>query len=273
MRTLGRQAGRYAALLALSWTGFAGVARAERDDASLDGRAATVAAQQGGLLPYGGQASFTGYRGSVRVDGGYDGIRAGATSRVRADVVLLAADAHRVGLSLFAGGGYGAPDVLASARMSAFGGLRLAALTQARHGVDLSAAASYTSLGFSQLPALVGELVVGRSVGPLTLLLNASYGQSTREGDRYGSVGASALVRIIDTLYAGVDGKFSTDLERDQDEPEFEPHYEGLASALIGYVAPFLAVQARAGVRALRYRLESEQRVGPELGVALITAL
>jgi hypothetical protein len=252
------------------WCGLllcASVARAQLRDTT-QGEAAAAAAQAGALAPYSAPASLAGYRGLLRIDTAYDDVRGSAVQSVLGEVVVLPAR-----VSLFGGGQYGTPDVAQAPKLSALGGLRLQALAQARHGIDLSVAASYRSLGFSQLPAVLGELAVARSFGPLRLGGAATYGQSMREGDRFGSLALHGRVNIVHALYLGADSRYSMDLERDGDEPAFEPQYELLSSGLLGYLGPWLAVQLRGGLRMLQYRLQPQRRMGPELGVTLATAL
>jgi hypothetical protein len=246
----------------------AGVAQAQLRDEHAHRQAAEGAARAGALSPYTAQASLSGYRGLLQLDTGHDGVRASALQTVRAEGVVLPTR-----LSLFGGGQYGTPDVSEAPRLSAFGGLRLQALAQGRHGLDLSFGGSYRSLGFSQLPAVVGELAVARSFGALYLGGSAAYGQSTREHDRFGSFSLQARVHPLQTLYFGADSRYSMDLEIDADEPEFEPQYELLSSGLLGYLGPWLAIQLRAGVRMLQYRLQTQRQLGPELGITAATAI
>jgi hypothetical protein len=229
----------------------------------------------GAFLPYTTNASVQGYRAAAYAAGSHDGVRKGTVEMLRGEVVLLGRGkrASAVSLSVFGGGAYAAPDTRVAPGGSAYGGLKLQPLRQDRHGVDLAVAGGYTSSGFNLLPALFSELLIGRRFGSVSLIANATYGQSVVDADRFGSLRAAALVQILEPLYVGLDAKVSTDLERDQTEPEFEPQLEGQGAGFVSYAFATITFSARAGVRALRYRQQSDLRVGPEFGLSVATAL
>lgn len=246
----------------------AGSVHAQWRDDGVHRDATEGAMRAGALAPYTAHASLEGYRGLLTVDTGYDGVRASSLQNVRGEVVLLPAR-----LAVFGGGQYGTPDVSEAPKLSAFGGLRVQALAQRERGVDLAFGVSYRSLAFSQLPAVVSDVALAHRFGALSLGAAAAYGQSTRENDRFGSFALHARAVVWRSFFLAADGRYSMDLELDADEPAFEPQYELLSSGLLGYVAPWIAVQLRAGVRMLQYRLQTARQLGPEVGVTVATAL
>lgn len=242
----------------------------ESKDPIVEGAAA------GAFLPYSSSASLTAYRAAVGVDAGYDGVREGTVGRLRAELVLLGRKERRwsnANLSLFGGGGYGAGERPGDSQAYGYGGLKLQPLVQTVHGVDLATSLAYTSRGFNLLPAVAGEVVLSKRFGALTTLFSAAYGQSVEDADRYAALGVAALLRVAAPLFVGVDAKLSGDLERDQDEPAFEPQVEAVGSGLLSYVSDFVTLTARGGLRAVQYRLHSQLLIGRELGVSASTAL
>src|SRR6185436_3725773 len=65
-------------------------------------------------------------------------------------------------------------------------GLRLDALRQERHGVDLAVVGGYESSGFNMVRAATARVAVSRAFGDTRLVSNLGGGVGLDDGERYG---------------------------------------------------------------------------------------
>jgi hypothetical protein len=144
--------------------------------------------------------------------GGYDGAENGAVFQTTLEARILGR------LSLRAGGYIGPsgtfrPEV----------GLRVDALRQERHGVDLAFLGLYEAKGFNTVRAITARVAVSRPFGDTRLVGDLGYGFGLEEGERYGDFRLAGLHAVTSHLQVGLDSRFRVVLERDSDEPLGEP--------------------------------------------------
>ncbi len=215
--------------------------------------ASVRSAQTGAFLPSALPATRDGRRGLASVMTGWDQARRGRIYDTSTEAQLAGP------VSLSAGASYDGPGTIASPHVE----LRLDALRQATHGLDLAVAAGYVDVGFNTVPAAVFKIAAGRRVGTSYLLGNVVYGQGMQGGERYGELRLAALHPITRSAQIGVDTRFQIDLERDSDEPAGETDWESRTGLVASYAWDRLVVMTSAGVSALRLRAGGPTAVGP----------
>ncbi|HEX8108449.1 MAG TPA: hypothetical protein VF516_12035, partial [Kofleriaceae bacterium] len=229
------------------------VSRGAETGASQPPASSVHSAETGGFLPTALSATSEGRHGLASVMTGWDQAR-------RGNIYDTSAEAQLVGpVSLSAGASYDGPGTIASPHVE----LRLDALRQARHGLDLAVAAGYVDVGFNTVPAAVFKIAAGRRVGAGYLLGNVVYGQGLQAGERHGELRLAALHPITRSAQIGVDTRFQIDLERDHDEPAGETDWESRTGLVASYAWNRLVVMGSAGVSALRLRAGGSTAVGP----------
>jgi hypothetical protein len=92
-------------------------------------------------------------------------------------------------------------------------GLRIQALRQARHGIDLAIGAQYDGASYEGKPGFETFVALSRQLGRVGLFANFVYGQELDETQRHGEVRLAALVRVATPVYAGLDGRIAFDLD------------------------------------------------------------
>lgn len=149
-----------------------------------------------------------------------------------------------------------------------FGG-KLDALRQETSGVDLAIVGGYEATGFNEVPAVGGQVALGRTEGRLVLLANVGYARGLEEAEQYASAGAAAHYRVTPDVLLGVDSRFRIDIERDADEPPGEREWDLLAGPQVTIAIGPVALSGGAGLSAQRLRLETDTKVGAlgQLGV------
>jgi len=195
-----------------------------------------------------------GRRGLVTAMAGWDQARRGGIYDTAAEAQLLGP------VSLLAGATYDGPGTSASPHVE----LRLDALKQARHGLDVAVAAGYVDAGFNTVPAAVLKVALGRSVGASYLLANVGYEHGLQDGERAGELRLAALRPITGAAYVGVDSRFQIDLEHDHD-PSGETEWESRSGFVASYAWNRLVFTGEAGVSALRLHGAGSTAVGPAL--------
>ena len=221
----------------------------EHDAAS----AAAPSAEAGAFLFAALSPRTAGRRGLVMVTGGWDEARGGG-------VYDIAAEARMLGpVSLLAGATYDGPGTRAAPHVE----LRLDALAQARHGLDLAIAAGYSDVGFNSVPTAELKLAIGRNVGASYLLANVVYQHGLEENERSGELRLAALYPVGHAVHVGVDSRFQIDLERDDDEPTGETDWEWRSGLVASYAWNRLVFTGGGGVSALRLRSGGPTAVGP----------
>jgi hypothetical protein len=234
--------------------GTARIAYADNDEVD-ESPPSSVArsAEAGAFLPSALSARSEGRRGLATVMAGWDGARDGA-------IYDVAAEASLVGpVSLRAGALHDGPGTDASPHVE----LRLDAIQQATHGLDMAVAAGYSDVGFNTLPAAVLRIAVGRTVGASYLLGNAAYQHSLEEGDRSGELRLAALHPVSRAAHVGIDSRFQIDLERDNDEPVGEAEWEWRGGFVASHTWNRFVLTGSGGVSALRLRTGGPTAVGP----------
>jgi hypothetical protein len=212
--------------------------------------AAGVAA--GAFLPWSMAARTDSQRALAFVQGGYDSARRGSLFQATAEVGLFGRVALRGGSTYLGPSGTMRPDFA----------VRVDALRQERHGVDLAASVGYEAQGFNLTPAITARLAASRLLGSTRLLANAAYGVGTAQSERFGDLRLAALQRVSRDLHLGLDSRMRIDLERDQHEPAGEAEWEVDAGPVASYALGRFLVSASAGATALKYRLVPGQHLG-----------
>jgi len=204
---------------------------------------AARSADNGAFLPLTMGARSDPQRALAFVQGGYDGAE-------KSGIFETVAEAQIFGrVSLRAGGGYFSGSFRPEA------GLRVDALRQEAHGVDLAVLGFYETKGFNTVRAITARIAVSRAFGDTRVVSNLGYGFGLEEGERYGDFRLAGLHRVTEKLHVGVDSRLRIDLERDDDEPPGEPDYEVIAGPVATYAIDRYIVSATAGYSALKYRL------------------
>lgn len=215
--------------------------------------ASVRSAQTAAFLPSALPATSAGRRGLASVMTGWDQARRGRIYDTSTEAQLAGP------VSLGAGASYDGPGTIASPHVD----LRLDALRQVTHGLDLAVAAGYVDGGFNTVPAAVFKIAAGRRVGASYLLGNVVYGQGLQGGERHGELRLAALHPITRSAQIGVDTRFQIDLERDPHEPAGETDWESRTGLVASYAWDRLVVMSSAGVSALRLRAGGPTAVGP----------
>lgn len=213
---------------------------------------AAAGVEAGAFLPWSMAARADSQRALAFVQGGYDSARGGSLFQATAEVGLFG------GVSLRGGSTYLGP----SGTMRPDFAVRVDALRQERHGLDLAASVGYEAQGFNLTPAITARLAASRLFGSTRLLANAAYGVGTTQGERFGDLRLAGLRRVTRDLHVGLDSRFRIDLERDQNEPAGEPDWEVDAGPVATYALGRFVVSANAGATALKYRLVPGQHAG-----------
>ena len=224
--------------------------------------AAVTSVGAGAFLPWTMGARSDAQRALVHVQGGYSGAERGGVFQTVAEAQLF----DRI--SLRAGGAY----VGTSNQFRPEAGLRVDALRQERHGVDLAVLGVYETAGFNTVRAVTARVALSRTFGATRVVSNVGYGIGLAGGERYGDVRLAALRPVSRRMHLGLDSRFRIDLERDADEPVGEPDWETVAGPLATYAIDRFVVSATAGVAALKMRLAGAQYVGAigTLGVGTV---
>jgi len=191
-------------------------------------------------------------RALARVVTGYEG----SSDKALFDTALEARILDR--LALRAGGSYLPTTDGFGLR---FGG-KLDALRQETSGIDLAIVGGYEGTGFNEVPAVGGQVALGRAVGRLMLLANVGYARGLEEEEQYASAGAAAHYRMSSDVILGLDSRFRIDIERDTDEPPGEREWDLLAGPQVTIAIGSVALSGGAGLSAHRLRLVPGTNVG-----------
>jgi hypothetical protein len=244
----------FVALALLAATGTArGQSNADDDGATPAAPpSAGAAAGVGAFSPFSMSARSDTQRALAVFQGGYD-------SGLNASVFRAAAEVQLWGrLSVRGGGSYLGP----SGQLQPDVSLKVDALRQESHGVDVAAAVGYEAQGFNLTPAVVARAAVGRTLDHTRLTANIGYGAGTRDGERYGDLRFAAMQRIARDVHLGLDSRFRIDLDRDSDEPAGEPDWEANAGPVAAVSLGRFVLTGGAGASAVKYRLVSTRGVG-----------
>jgi hypothetical protein len=223
---------------------------------------AARAAETGAFLPSALSATSEGRRGLAMGMGGWNQNRRGGMYDTTAEAQLQGP------ISLYGGVSYDGPDTDVSPHIE----LRVDALRQARHGVDLAVAAGYSGTGFNTVPAALLKVAVGRNLGATYLLANVIYEQGLEQGERSGELRLAALYPVTQSASVGLDSRFEIDLERDADEPEGETDWESRSGVVGNYVWNRIVFSGMAGLSSLKFRVGGPVETGAILsgGVGMV---
>jgi hypothetical protein len=225
---------------------------AEDEPARTPAATSEASTASGAFLPWTMGARSDVQQALVYAQGGYDGAEKGAVFQTVLEAQILGR------LSLRGGGSYVGP----SGQFRPEAGLRIDALRQESHGVDLAVLGVYEAKGFNTVRAVTARLAVSRTFGDTRLVANLGYGFGLEEGERYGDFRAAGLHRLTQHLQVGIDSRFRVDLERDSDEPVGEPDWELLTGPLATYSFDRFVINASAGMSALKLRLIDTKHIG-----------
>ncbi len=247
--------GPCAAAIALLLCGPLGDARAQlRDDgARVPAETAARSAQAGMFLPYTMAARTDSQRAFVLALGGYDQARRSAQLESTADATLFGPLAARAGV-LYGQSGH---------RMRPSAGLRVQALSQNAHYLDLSLGAFYRPEGFTEAEGEVeAVLAFGRSFGRLGTFANLVYGQDPEGNERDGEVRVAALYTLGARVQSGLDLRLRFDLGSAQGARRVpgEADYDFVAGPVLSYALGPMALLAQLGLSAVG---QSHPRLGP----------
>lgn len=240
------------AMLLSPATSYAQSQTDDEDGTSVVPVSAGAAAGAGAFQPFTTSARGDTQRALGFFQGGYDSARKGSVFQAAAEVQVWGRLSVRGGGSYLGPTGQLQPDVA----------VRVDALRQELHGVDVAAVVGYEAQGFNLTPAVMARAAIGRTLGDTRLTGNVGYGVGTRDGERYGDVRVAALQRLSRDLHLGLDSRFRIDLERDSDEPAGEPEWELTAGPVAALSLGRFVVSAGGGATAIRYRLVPDRHVG-----------
>jgi hypothetical protein len=215
----------------------AGRVEASAPGARQDGvvaQTATQSSKAGMFMPMTMGASVSSQRAFVRGFGGYDTARKSGRFESTVDATLYGPIAARVTVEYGEHGGELRPG----------GGLRVQALSQEKHWLDLTVAVLYRAEGFTEAEGEIeGVIALARRIGRWGVFANLVYGQDPEGNERDGEVRLATLYDLGD-LQLGVDARVRIDLgeegareKRKEEEAEFDAHAGALATYSLGPVA------------------------------------
>jgi hypothetical protein len=188
----------------------------------------------------------------IHMSGGYDSARGGALFEQNSESRITSR------LSVRAGFGYGSTAQAGGPYL----GLKVDALRQEHHGVDVAFAGGYEFDSFNRVPAARLAGAMGRLVGATRLLANVAYGQGMQLDERHADVRVAALRPFGQRVHLGVDSRVRLDLERDASEPAGEPEWDLMAGPHAAIALKTFVISATAGAAAVRFREGGATKVG-----------
>ncbi|MFI5308632.1 MAG: hypothetical protein ACHQ53_14830 [Polyangiales bacterium] len=255
---------RRALLVAALQLALASHVAAQRDDAkAFPGWPTAESAQAGMFLPYTIAPRTDSQRAFALVLSGYDMPRKQAQLEGTADVTLFGPLAARVGVL------YGQT----SSRLRPSAGLRLQALSQASHGIDMAVGAFYRPEGFTEAEGEVEVLAsFARSFGHLGLFANLIYGQDPEGAERDGEVRLACAYAWSARFRGGIDTRIRFDLgsAASTRRTSGEAEYDFVVGPTASYVLGDVALIAQAGLSGVGYH---QPRFGPVALAGLAGAL
>jgi hypothetical protein len=177
--------------------------------------------------------------------GGYGSLQRNAVFQGTVDVTVYRRVALRAGVD------YGERP---GGAMRPSGGLRVQALTQDRHGIDMSVGAFYRPEGFTEGEGEIeGVVAFGRTIQRWLLLANLVYGQDPEGKERDGEVRMGSLYQATTHLQVGLDSRMRFDLgsEDVQREKEGGARYDLLLTPAAVYSLGWVCLIANAGLQGM----------------------
>lgn len=226
-------------LVQSSFQGRAHAQAEQRDDP--EPRTVTASARSGMFLPLTMAPGTTSQRAFARGYGGYDSARRSSRFEGTADATLIGPLAARITME------YG--EHANAVRPG--GGLRLQALRQDRHGIDLTVAVLYRAEGFTEAEGEIEGLVAfARRIGHWGLFANLVYGQDPEGNERDGEVRWATLYEL-GNMQIGGDARVRLNLGEENKahaaNKAAEAEFDGQAGALMTYALGPVALLASAG--------------------------
>lgn len=179
----------------------------------------------------------------VRVASGYDSIRRSAVFDGIVDVTLWGPIALRAGVD------YGERT---EGRARPSGGLRVQALKQERHGIDMGVGVFYRPEGFTEPEGEIEAVVsFGRRIQRWAMFANLVYGQDPEARERDGEVKLAALYDLTLRAQLGLDARARFDLGTEEGKLEKEggEEFDFIVGPAFSYALGYVAFVANAGLR------------------------
>jgi len=230
-----------AALLQLAASGRAAAqAREAYDDPDLEARAA-AGARAGMFLPLTEAPRTDTQRAFASTLAGYDAARESLMLEGRGEATVLGPIALRIGV-LYSQ----TPE-----RLRPSGGVRVQALAQDAHAIDLSVGAYYKPEGFTEAEGEIEAVVaLGRRFGRLGLFADVVYGQDPDARERDGELRLAALCTLTKALQLGLDSRARFDLGSDADKLAAEggAKYDWVGGPVLAYAFDAITVGTQVGM-------------------------
>ena len=150
-----------------------------------------------------------------------------------------------------------------SGKLTSSAGALVGILREDGAGIALAVGGEYTTHGWSQVPAAIATVVVGRTIGSYQLVSNTAVGFGLEEAELYGDLRVAVLRLVTRRLTLGLDSQARIDLERDDDEPPGEAEWDLRAGPVATYAWRRFAITAAAGISASQLRGSEMVRAGP----------
>lgn len=208
---------------------------------------ASESAKAGMFLPWSMAPRTDSQRAFLKAAGGYDSVRRGALFDSTMDVTLWGPIALRVGVD------YGERKD-SDARPS--GGLRVQALKQERHAIDMSIGVFYRPEGFTEPEGEIeGVIAFGRRIERWLLIANLVYGQDPEGHERDAEVRLGTLYEAISRVLIGIDTRARFDLGTEEEKLEEEggAKYDLVLGPTLNYSPGWVSIIANAGFRGVGY--------------------
>jgi hypothetical protein len=143
-------------------------------------------------------------------------------------------------------------------------GLRVQALSQERHHLDLAIGLQYDGASYEGKPGFEGFIAVARRLGRVGLFANFVYGQELEPSQRHGDIRVALLVRAVDTLQVGLDARTGFDLDSGREELQDEALDVDFAADIgptLSWSVKWFSLIAHGGPSVMRYK-NGPTRVG-----------
>jgi hypothetical protein len=206
----------------------------------------------GAFLPFTMGARSDAQQALIFGQGGYDSAWRGPVFQTTLEAQVLGRVSVRAGGSTIGPTGSFRPEA----------GLRVDALRQERHGIDMAVLGVYESAGFNTVKAITARVALSRSFGKTRLVGNVGYGYGFNDGERYGDVRLAGLRAVGRNVHVGLDSRMRFDLEYDNNEPPGEPEWEAVAGPVATYSFNRFVLTGTAGMSAMKQRLLASKHYG-----------
>jgi len=139
-------------------------------------------------------------------------------------------------------------------------------LSEARHGVASTAYLVYKTEGFTEVEGEVEALVAfGKTVGPVSGVVNLAYGQDADAKERDGEVAVHAHIPIGERLLVGVAANYRDALGSGGDRGVLRDAFGGVTASVV--ISP-VVVTAMAGIAGVQVTGMTSMVTGPSVTLA-----